>query len=148
MTPEYAGSLATQVVKVFDVAIAGTGLREDSARAAGFEPLAVASRTWDRNPYYPGATVVEIKLLGEQRSGRLLGALMLGHLTAQIPERLDILAAALYTEALDFVSHHEGPGLFLLKDFHQPIRDSADIRRRLRDLYESCIDTGKFVVIS
>jgi len=51
-------------------------------------------------------------------------------------------------EALDFVSHHEGPGLFLLKDFHQPIRDSADIRRRLRDLYESCIDTGKFVVVS
>jgi len=51
-------------------------------------------------------------------------------------------------EALDFVVRSEGPGLFLLKDFHQPIRDSAEIRRRLRDLYEACLDTGKFVVVS
>jgi NADPH-dependent 2,4-dienoyl-CoA reductase/sulfur reductase-like enzyme len=84
---------------VFDLAIAGTGLREDAARDAGYEPLPVASRTWDRNPYYPGATLIETRLLGDQRSGRLLGAQMLGHLHAQIPKRLDILATALHNDA-------------------------------------------------
>jgi SpoVK/Ycf46/Vps4 family AAA+-type ATPase len=49
--------------------------------------------------------------------------------------------------ALDFIASHEGPGLFLLKDFHEPMREAPEIRRRLRDLYELCLEPGKFVVI-
>src|SRR3984885_1941448 len=43
---------------------------------------------------------------------------------------------------------HAGPGIFHLKDFHEPLRDSSEIRRRLRDVYETCLDQGKFVVIT
>jgi SpoVK/Ycf46/Vps4 family AAA+-type ATPase len=50
--------------------------------------------------------------------------------------------------ALDFVATYEGPAIFHLKDFHQPLRDLPDVRRRLRDLQEYCFDRGKFVVIS
>jgi len=50
--------------------------------------------------------------------------------------------------ALDFVAAFDGPAIFHFKDFHEPMRDAPDIRRRLRDLYERCFDTGKFVVIS
>jgi len=50
-------------------------------------------------------------------------------------------------EALDFVARHDGPGLFLLKDFHEAIRDLPEVRRRLRDLYEACVDRRKFVVV-
>jgi len=50
--------------------------------------------------------------------------------------------------ALDFIIAHQGAGIFQLKDFHEPLRESAEIRRRLRDLYESCLDRQKFVVIS
>ena len=50
-------------------------------------------------------------------------------------------------EALDFVARHDGPGVFLLKDFHEQIRDAPEIRRRLRDLYEACVDRGKFVIV-
>jgi SpoVK/Ycf46/Vps4 family AAA+-type ATPase len=49
--------------------------------------------------------------------------------------------------ALDFVAAHEGPGLFLFKDFHEPMREAPEIRRRLRDLYDLCVDRRKFVVI-
>lgn len=49
---------------------------------------------------------------------------------------------------LDFIDAYDGPGYFHLKDFHEPMRESAEIRRRLRDLYESCFDKRKFVVIS
>jgi len=48
---------------------------------------------------------------------------------------------------LDFIVAHDKPGIFLLKDFHDFIRDAAEIRRRLRDLYYGCLDTGKFAVI-
>jgi len=51
-------------------------------------------------------------------------------------------------EVLDFIIAHQGPAIFQLKDYHEFLRDAADIRRRLRDLYERCIDTGKFVVIT
>ena len=51
-------------------------------------------------------------------------------------------------EALDFIAAHEHPAIFHLKDFHEPIRDSAGVRRRLRDLYRICLDKQKFIVIT
>ena len=41
---EFAGSLGTQVVKIFDQAAARTGLRDHEAGAAGFDPVTVACR--------------------------------------------------------------------------------------------------------
>jgi SpoVK/Ycf46/Vps4 family AAA+-type ATPase len=49
--------------------------------------------------------------------------------------------------ALDFVAAHEGPGIFLLLDFHEALRESSEIRRRLRDLYERGVEMKKLVVI-
>ena len=51
-------------------------------------------------------------------------------------------------EALDFIVAHQHAAIFHLKDFHEPLRESPEVRRRLRDLYESCLDQQKFVVIS
>ena len=51
-------------------------------------------------------------------------------------------------EVLDFIIAHKEPAIFQLKDFHEFLRDAADVRRRLRDLYERCLDTGKFAVIT
>ena len=50
--------------------------------------------------------------------------------------------------ALDFIAAHKDAAIFHLKDFHEPLRESPEIRRRLRDLYESCRDQHKFIVIS
>ena len=49
---------------------------------------------------------------------------------------------------LDFIIAHPGAAIFHLKDFHEPLRESSEIRRRLRDVYESCLDQRKFVVIT
>jgi len=51
-------------------------------------------------------------------------------------------------QALDFIAAHKGAGIFHLKDFHEPLRESPEVRRRLRDIYESCLDRQKFVVIT
>lgn len=50
--------------------------------------------------------------------------------------------------ALDFIAAHKDPAIFHLKDFHEPLREYPEVRRRLRDLYEACLDQRKFVVIS
>src|SRR5579872_4619266 len=50
--------------------------------------------------------------------------------------------------ALDFIIAHKDAAIFHLKDFHEPLRESPEVRRRLRDVYESCRDQRKFVVIT
>jgi NADPH-dependent 2,4-dienoyl-CoA reductase/sulfur reductase-like enzyme len=92
----FDGSLGTQVVKVFDLAIARTGLRDDEARAAAFEPLTVESRGYDHTAYYPGAHEITMRLTGDRNTSRLLGAQLLGHVDAQVPKRIDIAATGLY----------------------------------------------------
>lgn len=95
---EFAGSLGTQVVKVFDLAIARTGLREKEASESGFYPFSTAIKTWNHKAYYPGAQEILIRVTGDQQSGRLLGAQMLGHWQSEIAKRIDIFATALFHE--------------------------------------------------
>jgi NADPH-dependent 2,4-dienoyl-CoA reductase/sulfur reductase-like enzyme len=56
---EYAGSLGTQVVKVFDHAVARTGLRDREAAAAGYDPVTVEFEADDHKAYYPGSHKAE-----------------------------------------------------------------------------------------
>ena len=49
---------------------------------------------------------------------------------------------------LEFIAEHRERGIFQLKDFHPFVCDDPAIRRRLRDLYELCLDSGKFLVIT
>lgn len=92
----FAGSLGTQVVKVFTLAIARTGLTVAEARAAGFEAVATEITTWDHKAYYPGAQPLTIRVTGDRATGRLLGASMLGHWQAEVAKRIDIFATALF----------------------------------------------------
>ena len=93
---EFAGTSGTQVVKVFDLVIARTGLRDDEAVRAGFDPFTVESATWDHKVYYPEAREVRIRITGDRKTGRLLGAQMLGHVHSEIAKRIDIFATALF----------------------------------------------------
>ena len=97
---EFAGSLGTQAVKVFDLVIARTGLRASEAQKAGFDPLTVESRLWDHKVYYPGAREIVIRVTGDRKSGRLLGAQMVGYWQAEVAKRIDIFATALFHEML------------------------------------------------
>lgn len=93
---EFAGSLGTQVVKIFDLAVARTGLSDAEAKSAGFEPVTVEIVTWDHKVYYPGAHKLQIRVTGDRSSGRLLGAQMLGHYQGDVAKRIDIFATALF----------------------------------------------------
>jgi len=92
----FAGSLGTQVVKIFDQAAARTGLRDHEARAAGFDPVTVESAADDHKAYYPGSHRIVIHVTGDRATGRLLGMQLVGHKDAEIAKRVDIAAAAIY----------------------------------------------------
>jgi NADPH-dependent 2,4-dienoyl-CoA reductase/sulfur reductase-like enzyme len=61
---EFAGSLGTQVVKIFDQAAARTGLRDHEAAAAGFDPVTVQSEADDHKAYYPGSHRITMRVTG------------------------------------------------------------------------------------
>jgi NADPH-dependent 2,4-dienoyl-CoA reductase/sulfur reductase-like enzyme len=93
---EFAGSLGTQVVKIFDQAAARTGLRDHEAAAAGFDPLTVQSEADDHKAYYPGSHRITMRFTGDRATGQLLGVQLLGHRHAEIAKRIDIAATAIF----------------------------------------------------
>ena len=91
----YAGSLGTQVVKVFDLVAGRTGLRHHEATAA-FTPATTTSAPDDHKAYYPGAHPITTRITGDLPTGRLLGAQMVGRLGTEVAKRVDVLATAIH----------------------------------------------------
>jgi NADPH-dependent 2,4-dienoyl-CoA reductase/sulfur reductase-like enzyme len=75
---ELQGVAGTAVFKVFDLEVARTGLSVEEARKAGFEPAEVVIQSQNKGHKYPGASVISVQLVGDKKSGRLLGAQMVG----------------------------------------------------------------------
>jgi NADPH-dependent 2,4-dienoyl-CoA reductase/sulfur reductase-like enzyme len=95
---EFAGSLGTQVVKVFDMVVGRTGLRDHEAVAAGFDPVTVGHEADDHKAYYPDSHRIAMRYTGDRQTGRLLGVQLFGHRHAEIAKRVDIAAAAIFHE--------------------------------------------------
>ena len=93
---EFAGSLGTQVVKIFDQAAARTGLRDHEAVAAGFDPVTIAFEADDHKAYYPGSYKIAMRFTGDRNTRRLLGVQLFGHKHAEVAKRIDVAATAIY----------------------------------------------------
>lgn len=92
---DFSGSLGTQVVKVFDLVAARTGLLDREASEAGFLPLTVELDSWDHKAYYPGATPLRVRLTADRATRALLGAQILGHYSAEVSKRVDVITTAI-----------------------------------------------------
>jgi ATPase family associated with various cellular activities (AAA) len=114
-----------------------------------------------RQVFESGRPITYVRSPEEQRVGRILREVGQGSLSSTplpvwewtLTEGMrgeDGCAAETHRPraALDFIVAHESAAIFHLKDFHEPLRDSSEIRRRLRDVYQSCLDRAKFVVIT
>ena len=97
-TRAFAGSLGTQVVKIFDMAAARTGLRDHEAASAGFDPVTAEFHADDHKAYYPGSHRITMRYTGDRATGRLLGVQLFGHRHAEIAKRIDIAATAIFNE--------------------------------------------------
>ncbi len=90
---EFPGVLGTGIFKVFDLAVAGTGLSEEEARDAGFEPVVATVKTVSTASYYPGGEKGLLKLVTDGETGRLLGAEAVGETADKL---VDICATAIW----------------------------------------------------
>jgi NADPH-dependent 2,4-dienoyl-CoA reductase/sulfur reductase-like enzyme len=90
----FPGVLGTAVSKICGYQIARTGLTEAEAADAGFATESVVVESTSRAGYFPGATSMKTKLIAERRTGRLLGAQIVGKEGAA--KRIDGLAIALW----------------------------------------------------
>jgi NADPH-dependent 2,4-dienoyl-CoA reductase/sulfur reductase-like enzyme len=95
---KYAGSLGTQSVKIFELVVARTGLKDDEARSEDFEPITTDFESWDHKIYYPNAKRMHIRMTGDRKSHHLLGAQIVGAYGTEVSKRIDIIATAIYNK--------------------------------------------------
>lgn len=89
----FTGSQGSSVLKLFDLAVATTGLTEGAALAAGLDARHVVLSPASHATYYPGAGSMTMKVVYENGSGRILGAQIIG--TDGADKRIDVLATAI-----------------------------------------------------
>jgi NADPH-dependent 2,4-dienoyl-CoA reductase/sulfur reductase-like enzyme len=92
----FPGVVGTAASKICEYEVARTGLTLADAAAAGFETIDVVVESSTRAGYYPGARLMKTKIIAERRTGRLLGAQIVGQEGAA--KRIDALAIALWHE--------------------------------------------------
>lgn len=89
----YQGSQGSEIMKMFDLTVASTGLNETSAAAAGIDYDYTVISSANHATYYPGSENLTLKVLFEKGSGRIIGAQIAGY--AGVDKRIDVLATAI-----------------------------------------------------
>jgi NADPH-dependent 2,4-dienoyl-CoA reductase/sulfur reductase-like enzyme len=75
---ELEGIAGSAVFKVFDLQVARTGLSMGEAEKTGFDPVEVVVKTRSRAHAHPGSTTIHVQIVGDKKSGRLLGMQIVG----------------------------------------------------------------------
>lgn len=102
----YKGTLATSILKVFNITVASTGINEHSLPLINEDYEKIYLHPYDHATYYPGASPIHMKILFSKKSKRILGAQMIGQIG--VDKRIDVIATAIYG----------GLNIIDLKDLH------------------------------
>jgi NADPH-dependent 2,4-dienoyl-CoA reductase/sulfur reductase-like enzyme len=88
------GVAGTAVFKVFELQVARTGLSVAEAEESGFDPVEVVIESRSRAHSHPGASTIGVQIVGDRKSGRILGAQLVGKEGAA--HRVNAVAVALH----------------------------------------------------
>ena len=89
----YRGTQGSNILRFFDMTAASTGLNESAAKAAGLDYDKIFTYSPSHATYYPGSANISIKTLFEKKTGRILGAQLVG--SEGVDKRCDVLAVAI-----------------------------------------------------
>ncbi|MGY1672222.1 FAD-dependent oxidoreductase [Geodermatophilus sp. SYSU D00710] len=92
----FPGVIGTAITRTCSIEAARTGLAEEEAREAGYEFVTAAVDSTTKAGYFPGAKPIRVKMTAERRTGRLLGAQIVGKEAAG--KRIDALAICIWNE--------------------------------------------------
>ena len=90
---KFLGAIGTTVLKVFDLAVARTGLSSEQAAADSIPVVSARIEALDRAAYYPTARKIWVKLIANRESRRLVGAQVVGY--GEASKRIDVAATAI-----------------------------------------------------
>lgn len=91
---KYKGVLGTSVAKVFDLTVSSTGYSEKRLRMLGKNNFkSVHIHPLSNAGYYPSARPLDLKLIFELPTGRVLGAQAVGE--SGVEKRIDVIATAI-----------------------------------------------------
>jgi NADPH-dependent 2,4-dienoyl-CoA reductase/sulfur reductase-like enzyme/rhodanese-related sulfurtransferase/two-component sensor histidine kinase len=80
----------TIIIKVFDFHVAKTGLNEKESKKAGCEVVSSYVPEYDKEPFIPGAEIINVKMTACRESKKLLGVQIVGR--GEVAKRIDIAA--------------------------------------------------------
>ena len=89
----YQGSVATAIAKIFDLAVASTGLNEAALQRAGLAYETVIVHPAAHATYYPGSSPISLKLNFSMEDGRIFGAQAIG--TQNVDKQIDTISLLL-----------------------------------------------------
>ena len=89
----FKGTLGTAIVKVFEMAAASTGMNEKTLKKHELPYVVSYTHSGSHASYYPGATMMAIKLIFQPANGKILGAQIVGG--EGVDKRIDVLATAI-----------------------------------------------------
>ncbi len=90
---KYEGTQGSAILKLFDMAVATTGLNEQSLKAKGFDYDKAYTFSAPHATYYPGGRNMSLKVLWDKNTHKILGAQAVGF--EGVDKRMDILATAM-----------------------------------------------------
>ena len=88
----FRGILGTGIFKVFDLAVAQTGLSEKEAKELGYS-VVVSHNIKPSKPFYMGGKELVIKAIADKITGKLLGVQIIGE--DGVDKRLDVFVIAI-----------------------------------------------------
>ncbi len=93
----FPGVLGTAITRFQDLEVASTGLTSHAAQEAGLDVVVGDTKSMNRAGYMPGAGEIQVRMVAERATGRLLGVQMLGPPGTAL--RIDAAAALVWKEA-------------------------------------------------
>lgn len=89
----YGGTIGTAILRVFDLQVGATGLKEAQLKQSGASYEAIYLHPGHHAGYYPGAQPIAMKLLFDPKTEKIYGAQAIGK--AGVDKRVDVIATAI-----------------------------------------------------
>ncbi len=90
---KYNGTLGASVLKINELTAAAVGLSEEFLKTTDIKYNSVIVTRGSRAGYYPGGANMDLKLVFEEKTGKVLGAQAIG--TDKVEKRIDVIATAM-----------------------------------------------------
>lgn len=125
----YHGSAGTFVTTIGSLEVAGTGFTASEAKERGFDTAAGKIKTYQLPEYFPGGDDIQIKVLVDKKSRRIIGGQALGKSGA--PSRINLLSMAIeFGITLDDFTRTEMAYCPAVSEVDDPLMKACDFAAR------------------